>query len=210
MTISSALLIALLFGFAAILFRQGVQRKTLGSRLANLAPGAPIVAQLPKISGSRVSRLSKSRKFQIDAELPDLIELLASSVLASASMHASIERISSRAHGIVAGELQLMLRRLELGSRFDAELAALCERLPTSGIREFANKISIAMARGTPLAGALVALSETLRARHSTALLAKAGANETKMLIPLVTLVLPTTVLFAVYPSVQFLNIGFN
>ena len=210
MTISSALLIALMVGVAAIMFGQALQRKTLGSRLANLAPGSPIVAKLPRVSSSRVSRLSKSRRFQIDAELPDLIELLASSVLASTSMHASIERISSRARGVVAAELRLLLRRLELGSRFDVELDALCERLPTAGMREFANKISIAMARGTPLASALVALSETLRARHSTALLAKAGANETKMLIPLVTLVLPTTVLFAVYPSVQLLNVGFN
>jgi tight adherence protein C len=82
--------------------------------------------------------------------------------------------------------------------------------LPTPGIREFANKLSIALTRGTPLAGALVALSETLRIKQANALLAKAGSNETKMLIPLVTLVLPTTVIFAIYPSVQFLGIGFN
>jgi hypothetical protein len=30
------------------------------------------------------------------------------------------------------------------------------------------------------------------------------------MLIPLVALVLPTTVLFALYPSVLVLNVGFN
>jgi hypothetical protein len=28
------------------------------------------------------------------------------------------------------------------------------------------------------------------------------------MLIPLVTLVLPTTVIFAIYPSIQFLNLA--
>ena len=80
--------------------------------------------------------------------------------------------------------------------------------MPTAAVREFANKISIALARGTPLALAFNSLSETLRARQANALLAKAGSNETKMLIPLVTLVLPTTVIFAIYPSFQFLSLG--
>ena len=210
MRLTLVLLVSLMVVVASILVRQAVKRQTLGGRLARLAPGSPLGEKRPRVSGSRATRLSKSRKFQVDAELPDLIELLSSSVLASNSLYASIERVASRATGLVSSELKFMLRRLELGSRFDDELVALCERLPSAGMREFANKISIAMARGTPLASALVALSEALRSRHSTTLLSKAGANETKMLIPLVTLVLPTTVLFAVYPSVQFLNIGFN
>jgi tight adherence protein C len=60
------------------------------------------------------------------------------------------------------------------------------------------------------LAESLASLSFSLRERRSLELLARAGANETKMLIPLVALVLPTTVLFALYPSVLVLNVGFN
>jgi tight adherence protein C len=82
--------------------------------------------------------------------------------------------------------------------------------MPTPGVREFANKISIALARGTPLADTFAALSSALRARQGSRLLAIAGSNETKMLIPLVTLVLPTTVIFALYPSVLVLNGTFN
>jgi tight adherence protein C len=41
-------------------------------------------------------------------------------------------------------------------------------------------------------------------------LLTQAGRNETRMLIPLVFLILPITVLFAIYPSLQLLNINYT
>ena len=201
-----------LFSFAlcALIMKSSFSRFSILSRVRGLAPGAAIATASRPEKLARASRLPKSKRFKVDAELPDLIELLASAILSGLSMHSAIERISERASGVVAEQLALMLRRLDLGSRLDQELSALCERLPTAGIREFANKLSIALARGTPLAGALVALSESLRIKQANVLLAKAGSNETKMLIPLVTLVLPTTVIFAIYPSVQFLGIGFN
>ena len=210
MRFSNYLFVLVVLIIASLLFAQAGRRANLVSRLTNLAPGSPLVLAKVSEQRSRISRVSKGKSFEIDSQLPDLVELLAASVLATISMHGSLQRIVGRASGSVATEIGLLLRRLDLGSSFETELSALCERLPTTGIREFANKISIALSRGTPLAGALIALSESLRSKHSNELLARAGANETKMLIPLVTLVLPTTVMFAIYPSVQFLNLGFN
>ena len=210
MKLSNYLFILILLSLATMLFAQSARRVTIASRLTGIAPGSPIA--LPKIiqPASRILRISKAKVFEIDSQLPDLVELLAASVLASISLHGSLQRIVDSASGSVVAEFSLLLRRLDLGSSFEVELSALCERMPTPGIRELANKISIAINRGTPLAHALVALSESLRSKHANQLLARAGANETKMLIPLVTLVLPTTVMFAIYPSVQFLNVGFN
>ncbi len=111
---------------------------------------------------------------------------------------------------MVAEELKVFLKNVALGESISSELAALCERKPTAAMKEFVNKISISIARGTPLVESFEALSESLRVRRAFELLKRAGVNETKMLIPLVALVLPTTVLFALYPSVRFLNIGFN
>lgn len=196
--------------FAAISFRLALRRSTLLHRVSALAPGGGLAATLKVEKPSRVKRLSKTKSTQIDFELPDIVELLATSVLAGGSLHAALSRISERGGGVVATELAIMLKKLELGSYFDQELSALCERLPHAGIREFANKLSLALARGTPLASSLVALSQALRKKQSNLILARAGANETKMLIPLVALVLPTTVIFATYPSIQFLSFGFN
>jgi tight adherence protein C len=52
-------------------------------------------------------------------------------------------------------------------------------------------------------------LSASARAEIRNMLLRQAGKNETRMLIPLVFLILPITVLFAIYPSLELLNFGF-
>jgi tight adherence protein C len=182
---------------------------TLSSRLEQMVPGSGL--DLTRVAKQRrVSKLSKRMRRQIDAELPDLIDLACGALLTGQSLHAAIERVASRSNSIVASELQVFLRNVSLGQSLSSELAALCERKPTAAMKEFVNKISLSIARGTPLAESFEALSASLRERRGFELLKRAGANETKMLIPLVALVLPTTVLFALYPSVLVLNIGFN
>jgi tight adherence protein C len=49
----------------------------------------------------------------------------------------------------------------------------------------------------------------SVRAEIKSRLLKQVGRNETRMLIPLVFLILPITVLFAIYPSLELLNFGF-
>ena len=182
---------------------------TLSSRLEQMVPGSGL--DLTRVAKQRrASKLSKRMRRQIDAELPDLIDLACGALLTGQSLHAAIERVASRSNSIVASELQVFLRNVSLGQSLSSELAALCERKPTAAMKEFVNKISLSIARGTPLAESFEALSASLRERRGFELLKRAGANETKMLIPLVALVLPTTVLFALYPSVLVLNIGFN
>jgi tight adherence protein C len=49
-------------------------------------------------------------------------------------------------------------------------------------------------------------LANSLRQEQGRRLLKQAGSSETKMLIPTVFLILPVTVLFAVFPSVLVLQ----
>lgn len=201
--------VATLSSILAIAFLLAALRKPkLRDRLVGLAPGAALNSRLSTEEKSRARRITKKSANGIDAEMPDLIELIAVALSSGLSMHQALSRVASRSSAKFSSELEFMLKRVDLGSRFDVELNALCQRMPTPAVREFANKISIALARGTPLVLSFNSLSETLRSRQANILLAKAGSNETKMLIPLVTLVLPTTVIFAIYPSIQFLNIA--
>lgn len=208
MSALTLLLTAMLCVLALVLLVDASRKPKLQDRIAGLVPGAALSATAAKQSRSRVRSFSRKAGSQIDGDLPDLIELVSVALSSGLSMHQGLSRVAARSSTKFAAEIQLLLKRVDLGSRFDIELSALCERMPTAAVREFANKISIAMARGTPLVLAFNSLSETLRARQANLLLAKAGTNETKMLIPLVTLVLPTTVIFAIYPSVQFLSLG--
>lgn len=194
---------------AAALLATSTGKVTLASRLQHVVPGSGLDL-FGAVKQKRVLHLSKRVRRQIDAELPDLIDLACGALLTGHSLHAAIERVASRSKSQVASELQVFLRNVALGQSLSSELEALCERMPTAAMKEFVNKISISIARGTPLAESFEALSATLRERKAIDLLKRAGVNETKMLIPLVVLVLPTTVLFALYPSVLVLNIGVN
>jgi tight adherence protein C len=155
-------------------------------------------------------RLVSRKKLQLAvSELPEIIELMAVSLSAGDGIFGAFTRVVPRANGVLAESLRMLLASLELGGELDVELDRLAKRLPHRQIVEFTSKVAIALRRGTPLSQMLSSLAESARADQRNDLLKQVGRNETKMLIPLVFLILPVTVLFAVYPSLQLLNIDY-
>jgi tight adherence protein C len=67
----------------------------------------------------------------------------------------------------------------------------------------------MSLVRGTPLSKMLEDQASSARSEIRNQLLLQAGKNETRMLVPLVFLILPVIVLFAIYPSLKLLNFGF-
>jgi tight adherence protein C len=66
-----------------------------------------------------------------------------------------------------------------------------------------------ALERGTPLAEVLRAQAQDARDETKRALIELAGKKEVAMLVPLVFLILPVTVLFAIFPGIFVLQAGF-
>ena len=198
--------LCLLLAMAMIVdFRRS--RSTLLARITGLAPGT--VTEL-RSKSRRLQKLAPGLANKIDSQLIELVEMIAVILNSGESMFAAVERVARISNSELSMEFAGMLRGVELGGRLDAELSALCQRVPTNSVREFSNKLSLAMARGTPLSNSLVSLARSLRAKHSAAVLRRAGANETKMLIPIVAIICPVTIVFALYPSSQFLSLGFS
>ena len=94
-----------------------------------------------------------------------------------------------------------------MGETLEHGLSQFANENPLAEGREFANKLSLALRRGTPLAQLLSDQAETIRGQLRNDLLKAAGRNETRMLIPLIFMILPVTVLFATYPSLQLLQL---
>ena len=140
-------------------------------------------------------------------EMPDVLDLLSVSVSAGDGIYAALCRVVPKCDGKLAGELGLLLRRVELGETLENGLAQFANENPLAEVREFANKLSLALRRGTPLAQLLSDQAETIRGQLRNDLLKAAGRNETRMLIPLIFMILPVTVLFATYPSLQLLQL---
>jgi tight adherence protein C len=140
-------------------------------------------------------------------ELPDFINLLAVGVAAGESLHSSLSIVTSRASGLVALEFQIAMKALELGSSLDKELQSISNRLPQAQLAEFCNKLLISLKRGTSLSHVLTEQAQSIRSEIQIQRIKQAGKNETRMMVPLVFLILPVTVLFAIFPSLSLMNI---
>lgn len=157
----------------------------------------------------RARFVSKKRLRSAMAELPEILELMSVALSAGDGLFGALARVTPRSNGVLAESLKQVLLALELGADLETELAWLAKTLPQRQIIEFANKLSLALRRGTPLSQMLRSLAESTRSELRNDQLKQAGRNETRMLIPLIFLILPVTVLFAVYPSLQLLNIDY-
>ncbi len=142
-------------------------------------------------------------------ELPEIIDLLVVSLRAGNGIYRSFATVIPRSEGALAKELAQVLKAVEFGAAFGSEINQVSKSLPHPQVSEFVNKVSLALERGTPLAQMLREQGVSVREEIKSRLLKQAGRNETRMLIPLVFLILPITVLFAIYPSLELLNFGF-
>jgi tight adherence protein C len=66
--------------------------------------------------------------------------------------------------------------------------------------------IAHSVERGTPLADVLRSQAQDVREAGRRAVMEEGGRKEIAMMVPVVFLVLPVTVLFAVYPGFTFLR----
>lgn len=154
--------------------------------------------------------LEPRRKMQkVFFELPDFLELLSVALSSGESVYSALNRVVPRISGVLAIELKAALKALDFGSDLATELAALAQRLPQPQLVEVCNKLILALRRGAPLAVLLMEQAEAVRQAVGNQITKQAGKNETRMLIPLVFLILPITVLFAIYPSLQMLSINY-
>ena len=183
----------------------------LAPRLTPEVSTTPLAQQVRSWLRSDLTGLfySKKRLSKILSELPDFLELLAVSLASGESIYSSLARVVPRLSGELAKELKITLRAIEYGDSLEVQLDELVNRTPQPQLAEVCHKLVIALNRGTPLAAIVAEQAEAVREELANQQLKQAGKNETRMLVPLVFLILPVTVLFAVYPSLQLLNMSF-
>jgi tight adherence protein C len=167
------------------------------------------IGQLKKLFREKVSATNKAKLDRALFELPEIVDLLVVHLRAGDGIYRSFTDVVPRCEGELAKEITRVLHAVQFGAAFAEEIKTLAISIPQPQVVEFTNKTALALERGTPLASMLSELSQSARAEIRNRLLRQAGKNETRMLIPLVFLILPITVLFAIYPSLELLNFGF-
>ncbi|MEY4434241.1 MAG: hypothetical protein RIR16_281 [Actinomycetota bacterium] len=140
------------------------------------------------------------------AELADFLWLTSMVLRSGQNLFAALNYVTQRADGLLAYELRKIVNNLSLGAPFEQEFVELAKRLPDSQISEFSTTTVLSLRRGSSLAAAYGQLSQSIRAEVSAEQVRRAAKNESKMLIPLVFMILPITVAFAVFPSISLMR----
>lgn len=155
-----------------------------------------------------LSRQVREREARMLAELPTIAELLALSVGAGEGPVGALERVARTTHGDLADELARTLADARAGTPLTQALRALATRTGLAPLTRFTEGVAIAVERGTPLAEVLRAQAQDVRESGRQALMEAGGRKEVAMMVPVVFLILPITVAFAVFPSLVVLRLG--
>ena len=166
------------------------------------------VTPMSAFSLSRLFTFPTRARKNVDFQLVDFVRLLALLSRNSVPIAVAIAWLAPRTASPLGARLTQITQDLELGADLGELLEAWASEQPDRLLIELVQKLKLAIDRGTPLADALESLVETARSAFSASIIARAGSSETKMLIPTVFLILPVTVLFAIYPSLSLLGSG--
>jgi len=156
-----------------------------------------------------LAHAARRRSARIAEEFPTVVEFLALSVSAGESILEALRRVARTGSGELAGELDRVVQRSAAGQPLAVALAELRDDLAVPAVGRLIDQVLAALERGTPLADVLRAHALDARDESKRHLLEAAGTREVAMLVPLVFLILPVTVLFAVWPGLVVLQLGF-
>ena len=148
-----------------------------------------------------LSREVAVREERMMAEFPTIAELLALAVAAGEGPVGALERVSRISQGELARELGRALADARAGASLVLALQGIAARTSLPPLARFVDGVAIAVERGTPLADVLRAQAVDVREAGKRALLEAGGRKEIAMMVPVVFLVLPVTVLFALFPG---------
>ena len=136
------------------------------------------------------------------------MELLALVVGAGQGPVAAIERVVDLGRGELIDELALTLADVRSGTVLTSALTRLEGRVDSLHVTRLSEAISVALERGTPLADVMRAQAADAREASRRALMEEGGRREIAQMVPVVFLVLPITVVFALFPGLFVLRLG--
>lgn len=155
-----------------------------------------------------LARRAATRAGRLRGELPAVAEMLALAVVAGESVQAALDRVARLSVGPLGDELRLALAQVRAGRSVGDALDALADRTGEPVIETFCAAVVTAIERGTPLADVLHAQASDVRDRTRQTLIEDGGRREIAMLVPVVLLILPVTVVFALFPGLVALRLG--
>ncbi len=142
----------------------------------------------------------------IEAQLPDFLFLFSIAIRNGLSPMSAWLYLAERTSGELASNLQNISTNLDLGADFSEELDNFAKHFPSQAIESMVQTLISNLETGASVSGSLFDQSASIRELNDRRLMKQAARNETKMLVPTIFLILPVTILFAIFPSLAMLT----
>lgn len=156
-----------------------------------------------------LQRRARRRLARISAELPTVLEFLTLSLTAGEGMLDAVRRVASAGSGELPGEFARVVSEVGTGVPLGRALADLRDGLDHPALSRAIDQVLGALDRGAPLAAVLRSQAGDAREEAKRTIIELAGRKEIAMLVPLIFLILPVTVAFALFPGYLVLQAGF-
>lgn len=154
-----------------------------------------------------LGRQIEERRAALQEELPVAIDLVTLSILSGEAVPAAFARVARVLGGGLGNELNRVVSDVRAGASITLALEAMKERLQSPESARFVDALITGIERGSPLAEVLRAQADDAREARRRQLLELGGRREVLMLIPVVFLIMPTVVAFALFPGVVALDL---
>src|SRR5689334_20330041 len=148
-----------------------------------------------------VRRKAEARLYQIDYDMPELIDLLVVTVEAGLGLTASLNMAASRLTGPLGEELRISIQEQRMGLTSLQALENMVNRCPTPAMRSFVRAMIQGERLGVSVGQILRSLALEMRKRRRAAAEEKAQKAPLKMLFPLIFMIFPAMFVVLLGPS---------
>lgn len=144
-----------------------------------------------------VERRAAKRLQDIDREMPELVDLLVTTVEAGVGFASSLQLVARRVEGPLGQELRLALQEQSMGMTIEDALRHMLDRVDSVSVRAFVQAIQQGQTLGVSIGKILRDLAVDMRKRRRQQAEERAQKAPTKILFPLVILILPSLLIVA-------------
>ena len=146
------------------------------------------------------------KQSKINEELVSILQMLSIMVSAGESPMSAMKYVSKRSEGILPSLIKQSFMKYEDGRTLTQTLDFIATATGSSQVKRLTNSIQIAIHRGTPILEVLNNQVLALNKQINFNLMKLSGKSEITLLIPVVFLILPVSISFAIWPSIYGLN----
>jgi tight adherence protein C len=153
-----------------------------------------------RITGSEV------KQSEINEELVIILQMISIMISAGESPMTALKYVSNRSDGYLPKLINKSFEKYSTGVNLTQTLEFIAAATHSTQVRRLTNSIQIAVERGTPILDVLNNQILALNKQINLELLRRSGKSEIALLIPVVFLILPVSISFAIWPSLYGLN----